>query len=160
MRSLIFVLGLVLIFSCNNNGTSSEDVSEDSVLVDEEVLPGGKQIWIADYDTIKQQFFLKKQRTTNTDTLTAETLISYINEAWENVILVFNKVSNDTLYVSIPDNDFLAERMGSAGAEAYMASTTYNLTELKGIRFVNYNFKEGDHLSPGVFSRDDFGNFH
>ncbi|MES1216465.1 MAG: hypothetical protein ABUT20_13190, partial [Bacteroidota bacterium] len=84
MRSWIFILGLVIIFSCNNNGTSSEDVSEDSVLVDEEVLPGGKQIWIADYDTIKQQFFLKKQRTTNTDTLTAETLISYINEAWEN----------------------------------------------------------------------------
>jgi hypothetical protein len=148
-----------MVFSCNNNGSSSEEVTEDTAFMDEEILPGGKQIWIADYDTIKLQFFLKKQRAVNTDTLTAETLISYINEAWENVKLVFNKVSNDTLYVSIPDSDFLAERMGSAGSEAYMASTTYNLTELKGIRFINYDFKEGDHLSPGVFSRDDFNNF-
>ena len=159
MRNRVLVLSLIIIFSCNNNGSSFPENTEDSVITEEEAPPGDKQIWIADYDTAKQQFFLKKQRTINTDTLTAVTLIRYINEGWENVKLVFQKSSNDTLYVTIPDSDFLAERMGSAGAEAYMASTTYNLTELKGIKFVNYDFEEGDHLSPGVFSRDDFKNF-
>lgn len=122
-------------------------------------FPAGNPIWISDYDTVKHQFFLKKQRTVDTDSLTAENLVSNINAAWGNVKLVFKKVSNDTLYVSIPDSDFLTERMGSSGAEAYIASTTYNLTELRGIKFVNYDLAEGEHLSPGVYSREDFEHY-
>ena len=160
MRSWLFLLGVLLAFSCNNSGSSAENNTEDTISVDEDVFPGGKLIWIAEYDTLKHQFFLKKQQPLNSDTLSTENLISGINAGWENVKLVFKKVSNDTLYVSIPDSDFLTERMGSAGAEAYLASTTYNLTELKGIKFINYEFEEGDHLSPGVFGRDDFKNFN
>ncbi len=79
--------------------------------------------------------------------------------AWENVKLVLVKTSNDTLYVSIPDSEFLGQQMGSAGAQAYMASTTYNLTELKNIKYVNYDMEAGDHVSPGIYSRKSFENY-
>jgi hypothetical protein len=159
MRSWLFLFGILLIFSCNNSEQANKDIPEDTVLVDEDEYPGDKVIWISDYDTLKNEFYLKKQGTINIDTLTAGGVIKNINAVWENVQLVFSKISNDTLYVSIPASDFLTQQMGSAGAEAYIASTTYNLTELKGIKFINYDFEAGDHLSPGVFSRKDFASY-
>lgn len=155
MRIFLFLCSVLLVFSCNN----SEPAAEDDIIVEEESFPGDKLIWVADYDTLKQEFFLKKQRTVDADTLTVEPLINGINEGWENVKLVFNKISNDTLFVSIPESDFLTRQMGSAGAESYIATTTYSLTELKNIKLVSYNFEAGDHLSPGVYSRKDFENF-
>ena len=77
----------------------------------------------------------------------------------KNIKLVLIKTSNDTLYVSIPDSEFLGQRMGSAGAQAYMASTTYNLTELKNIKYVNFDMEAGDHASPGTYSRESFENY-
>jgi hypothetical protein len=40
-----------------------------------------------------------------------------------------------------------------------MASTTYSLTELKGIKYVNYTMQAGDHVSPGTYSRKSFENY-
>ena len=45
------------------------------------------------------------------------------------------------------------------GAQAYLASTTYNLTELKGINYINYNMPSGDHVSTGIYSRETFENY-
>ena len=54
----------------------------------------------------------------------------------------------------IPHSEMLTERIGSTGAEIYMASATRSLTELKGIKYVNYDFEEGDHATPGVYNRN------
>jgi hypothetical protein len=160
MRSWLFLFGILLLLSCNNNEHATGDIQEDTVMADENEYIADRLTWISEYDTLKNEFYLKKQRTGNNDTLTAGNVINDINAVWENVQLVFSKVSHDTVYVSIPDSDFLIQQMGSAGAEAYIASVTYNLTELKGIKFINYDFEAGDHLSPGVFSRKDFVNYH
>lgn len=159
MRISLWLFGTLLLFSCKNPEPSKENIPEDTIESEVDVSPYSKLIWITDYDTVKNEFYLKKQRTVYADTLTAENVINNINAAWENVQLVFLKVSNDTLYVSIPESDYLTEQMGSAGSEAYMASTTYSLTELKGINFVNYDFEEGDHVSPGTYSRKDYEDF-
>ena len=159
MQNRLLLWGMLLLFSCNNRGPANEDGTADTILSDEDLSPYDKLIWISEYDSIKGEFLLKKQRTINADTLTAENLVNDINAAWENVKLVFNKVSRDTLYVSIPDSDFLTRQMGDTGAEAYIASTTYNLTELKGITFIHYDFEGGDHLSSGTFRRKDFENY-
>jgi hypothetical protein len=50
----------------------------------------------------------------------------------------------------------LANEIGNTGAENYLASTTFTLTELKNIKYVNIAMKPGDHAEPGVYSRDDF----
>ncbi len=161
MRNTLLILGLMMFVSCKNDSAADKDQAADTILVDENayLAPPDKLIWMSDYDTIKNEFYLKQQRTVNPDTLTAANLIADLNAAWVNIKLVLIKTSNDTLYVSIPDSKFLGEQMGSAGAQAYMASTTYSLTELKGIRYVNYNLQGGDHVSPGTFSRKSFENY-
>ncbi len=35
-----------------------------------------------------------------------------------------------------------------------MISTTFSFTELKGIKFVSFNFEEGDHGVSGVYNRN------
>ena len=75
---------------------------------------------------------------------------------WEGIKLEFGKISHDTLYVAIPESAVLTQQMGSSGAYSYIASTTFTLTELKDIKFVTYDFEEGDHLSPGTMKRSDF----
>ena len=82
-----------------------------------------------------------------------------INNNYGSIHLDFVKISHDTLYVHIPNSEILTERIGSTGAEMFMAATTFSLTELKGIHFVNYDFVEGEHAAPGVYDRDNFKNY-
>jgi len=159
MRKIfVFLVLLCLMTACNN-----EAVREDTIdtLATEEVIlsPEERLIWNTVYDSLGGNYVLKQQRQVHTDSLTATELITDINAVWENVQLEFIKVSNDTIYTAIPNSEFLTQRMGSAGAAEYMATSTYNLTELKNIRFVNYSFKGGDHAAPGTFRREDFRNF-
>lgn len=160
MRNTIWFLVLLLFVACTNEDTVVDSpgdtviTAEDDIILPPEPLP-----WISDFDTVKNEFFLRQQRQVNPDSLYAENIINDINAAWDGVKLQYVRTSNDTIYVSIPDNAFLGQQMGSAGAQSYMASTTYNLTELKGIRYVNYAMPVGDHVSPGTYSRKSFENY-
>lgn len=163
MKNILLLAGIIFILSCNNN-SDKNNADTDTLSADEEMQlePEEKLVWIMQYDTAKAEFHLVQQRKINADSLQPQDMVQTLNDAWKdvNVKLEFKKISNDTLYVSIPQSEQLTERMGSSGAMEYLASTTYNLTEIKNIRFVNYAFKAGDHLSPGTYSRDDFNDFH
>jgi hypothetical protein len=50
-------------------------------------------------------------------------------------------------------NREITQQMGTSGADDYMTTTTFTLTELKGIKYVNFDFEEGDHAVPGTYSR-------
>lgn len=150
---------MIFFLSCNNEAPVDNESVEDTVITEDALFAPDRLLWVSEFDTTKNEFYLKRQRTVDPDSLTAANLINDLNAAWENVKLVLVKTSNDTLYVSIPDSEFLGQRMGSAGAQAYMASTTYNLTELKNIKYVNYNMQSGDHVSPGTYSRESFENY-
>jgi hypothetical protein len=150
---------MIFFVACNNNAPVNEPEG-DSIITEEEIsMPREPLPWVSDFDTVKNEFYLKQQRKVETGSVSAESIINDLNAAWDNVKLQFVKISNDTIYVSIPDSEILGQQMGSAGAQAYMASTTYNLTELPGIKFVNYDMKMGDHVSPGTFSRKSFENY-
>ena len=118
-----------------------------------------KLIWATDFDTVKHDFVLLKNREVNADTLTPQKIISEINSVNPSILLEFKKVSNDTIFVLIPDSYYLTERIGTTGASCYMASTTFSLTELKGVKYVNYDFEAGEHLSPGTETRNDYKNY-
>ena len=90
------------------------------------------------------------------DTMSAQEIIQLINNNYDSIHLDYVKTSHDTIYVHIPNSEMLTENIGSSGAEMFMAATTFSLTELKGIHFVNYDFNEGAHASPGVYGREDF----
>jgi len=72
------------------------------------------------------------------------------------VQLAFVKTSGDTVYLKIPDPMYLTQQMGSSGPTIYLAQAVYSLTEVPGIKYVNLDFEEGDHASPGTFNRDSF----
>ncbi len=161
MQKSILLFAIILItVSCNNN-SSGPDIDNDSLISDEpNLLPEEKLIWITVYDSARNEFVLHQQRKPDPEELTADSLIEDINAAWPDVQLVFRKISGDTLFVVIPDSDHLTQQMGSSGSSDYIATVTYSLTELKGIRFVSYDFKGGDHLGPGTFSRESFKGFN
>jgi hypothetical protein len=113
-------------------------------------------IWAPVFDSVKGDMVLKKVRQVNADTLEAGKLIDEINLAWDGIRLEFRKISHDTIYVAIPESEKLTDGLGSSGAFSYMSSTTFALTEIRNIRFVNFEFKEGAHLAPGTMKRSDF----
>lgn len=90
------------------------------------------------------------------DTLSSQHLIQLINENFSDIHLDLIRVSHDTMYVRIPDSKKLTQGIGDTGAENYLASVTYTLTESPNIKFVNIAMKPGDHAVPGVYSRKDF----
>ena len=95
-----------------------------------------------------------RNRTVKEDELTHEKLISIINASYvDKVVLAFVKISHDTIYVKIKDSEYLTERMGTCGADDYLISATFSLTELKNISYANFDFEIGDHASPGTYSR-------
>ena len=82
-----------------------------------------------------------------------ETIISAWNES-SKMKVEFTKIKDDTLYVNIPDASHMTQRMGSTGAMQILASLVYALTE--NHTFVYIDFEEGDHASPGKYTRENF----
>ena len=164
MRNLLLFSVLVFLFSCDNNDTSDAVGNADTIYLKTDTISSSFEqpvkinnlIWSPVFDSSKGEFVVKQQKKVSPDTLTIEKLINDINIAWDDVKLVYKKVSHDTLYVAIPESETLTQQLGSSGAYSYISSTTYSLTELKNIKFVNYDFKEGDHMAPGTMQRKDF----
>jgi hypothetical protein len=110
-------------------------------------------LWQVDDST---RLTLKKPREAGIDTMSAMHIIQLINSNYDSIQLTYIKISHDTIFVHISNSEMLTERIGSTGAEMFMASTTYSLTELKGIKYVHFDFIEGDHAAPGVYDRSYF----
>lgn len=164
MRKILLLSMLAYLISCNNKTSDSDVVTDDTIFIKtdstkttfEEPAQFKNLIWSPFFDSAKGDVSLKQQRKVSADTLTVGKLINEINASWDGVKLEFRKISHDTIYVAIPQSNVLTQQMGSSGAYSYMASTTFIFTELKNIRFVNYDFVEGDHLAPGTMKRSDF----
>lgn len=160
MKTKILIWGLfLLLISCNTtprDKSASEETNEDTVAVQPESSgsndPSGV-IWKHSFNRQKETFEMIQMRPVDNDTLTGEALEKIINNAWPKVQINYTGISNDTAYLSIPDSEALTQQMGSAGAESFMISTTWSFTELKGIRYVAFDFTYGDHAMPGVYDR-------
>ena len=70
--------------------------------------------------------------------------------------VVFERLEVDTIFVAVKNPEDLTQRMGTAGASCFLASATYSLTSIDGIDYVWFTFEEGDHASPGRYSRYSF----
>ncbi len=64
-----------------------------------------------------------------------------------------------TVAVEVRDSERLTQRMGSSGAQGYLAAVTYSLTSVPGVEAVEFRFAEGDHAAPGVYRRKDFQDY-
>ncbi|MDH4162530.1 MAG: hypothetical protein OEW15_07550 [Nitrospirota bacterium] len=61
--------------------------------------------------------------------------------------------------VEIINSGYLTERMGTSGAQGYLAAATYTLTESPSIKAVEFIFAAGEHAMPGIYSRETFSDF-
>jgi hypothetical protein len=165
MKPALLILSIIVfssMFSCNSgNNENAEVITKDTVFdyadssnMDSVLYAKSKSLlWHADDSN---NLKLHQPVVAGIDTMSPQHIIQLINNNYDSIHVDYVKTSHDTVYVRIPNSEMLTENIGSTGAEMFMAATTYSLTELKGIHFVNYDFKEGEHASPGVYDRDYF----
>jgi len=79
-----------------------------------------------------------------------------LNNQYENILLEKVSIKNDTILLKINDSEYLTNQIGSSGAAQYISQAVINLTSVPGIKYVLIAFKEGNHASPGLWSRKDF----
>jgi hypothetical protein len=124
------------------------------VLPGEETAVSKEQFYIWEVDADKKTKQLNPQL--QPEYFNVDTVIMGLNERFPQVQLERRKIGHDTLYAEIKNAEFLTERMGSFGAEHYIAMAVLNLTSANGINFVRIDFTEGSHASPDVWSRQNF----
>ncbi len=162
MKTKLISLGLIfLAIGCTTRQQgerAADEMDDKSEVVSKSpvVHESLEAIWKYDFNQQTEAYEVTQLRSVDKETLTGATIENIINKAWPGVQIEFIKTSNDTAYVSIPDSKVLTQQMGSAGSESFMVSTTFSFTELKGIRFVSYDFEEGDHAVPGVYNRNSW----
>ena len=146
-RYPFFILIPILFSACGNNKTDEQATAKDSVFT--------KFSWEAiDTGTI----VLLKREGIGPDTLSPAGVVMFLNNNFPRVQLAIVKTSGDTLFLKIPQSTYLTQQMGSSGPKSYFAEAVYNLTEIPGIHYVNFDFEEGDHAQPGTFNRENFKN--
>lgn len=154
-----------VIFGCNSNENKNENVAKEIVpdtittITDSpdsmQTIINDSPVWKVEQGMEGKEKLIKPQ-TIILDTLSSSTLVQMINDNFPDIKLELVKVSHDTLYVKIPESLKLTDQIGDTGAENYLASVTFTLTETKNIKFINFNFIGGEHAMPGVFSRENF----
>ncbi len=145
MKQLFSLFAILILVGCNSSdrieeGQETTPPESDSV-----------SVWTYDYENEMPM----KSKAIQAGSLTPEKWVDFVNNniGDNNIHLDFVKVSKDTLYVRIKESTYLTQQMGTTGADDYMSTTTFTLTELKNIKYVNYDFEEGDHAMPGTYSR-------
>lgn len=167
MKNTILLFAVILFaVGCSSGTNETEEVIQEAVVVDTPEMSGPEEpvlsvttkpsIWTVEYEDQTKSEKLKKPENVQIGSLSATDLINVLNENYTDVQLKFEKISHDTIFVNIPESQKLTQQMGSTGSYNYMAMTVFNLTELKNVKYVKFDFKEGDHSGPGVFSREDF----
>ncbi|NOT50933.1 MAG: hypothetical protein HOP10_06625 [Chitinophagaceae bacterium] len=147
MKKYIVIISTSLFFVCCNNSADGPEEKEDTLAT--------LYSWEATLsDSGKLE--VKRSEQPGPDSLSAEAIAGFLNKRYPNVQLQIVRTSGDTLYMSIPEATYLTQQMGSSGPQIYFADVVYNLTEIPGIRYVSFDFEEGDHASPAVLKRDNF----
>lgn len=166
MRIKVIFIGLLVLVllgvGCNRS-SQQEDTTQgepDTLLVDSTQLHENTfvyrptdALWEYQLDTTTNDFKPVKLREITADSLTAQGVETIVNNTWPNVQVNYLQTSGDTVYIEIPESMVLTQQMGTAGAKQFLVSTTYSFTELPNVQYIAFDFEEGDHAVPGVYSR-------
>jgi hypothetical protein len=133
----------------------SNSIRPNNEIFDNETEAQNYLIWKADIDSM----LIRKNPDFKNSNLSLDSIIKGLNLKYREIPLEKIRLSHDTLYTLITNSEYLGEQIGSTGASSYLAEAVINLTSVKGVKYVNINFAEGSHATPGVFTRKDFEDF-
>lgn len=145
--SHLIIVSIVLITACKCNNDQGKPTAEDSILV----IPDTLLV----YDVNTETKTWKRFTEVPDSAFTAIRIVNGLNQKYPEVPLQFLKQSNDTLYVAVPNNEFLGERMGNDGASSWFSDVVLNLTGVPGVTYVNMKMDRRSHASPGVFKKEN-----
>lgn len=152
-RYLIAVACFLSILSCNNEAaTEKEDAAAPL------------QQWFATdtllaWDCTAEDKQRKRILPAKDSVPFPQAFVNGINKTYGETQLKYDRISGDTVYVSIENAEWLTNRAGSSGAEQYLSFASLNLLETKGVHYVTYAFTPGAHARPGTWSRKDFADW-
>jgi hypothetical protein len=158
MKTSILIIAIFAIFSCNTHDHEKLPPVTTTIITHPDSSSANTDVhyfWEATWEG-KKGLIMKKTEPLPEDSLTPDILIRKVNQLYPDIKLLFTKLSNDTIFISLKNSRYLTQEAGTTGAEGYLAIVTYNLTELKNINFVDFSFKAGDHALPGTYTRTDF----
>ncbi len=145
--SHLIIVAIVLITACKCNNEQQQPTAEDSILV----IPDTLLVYDVNTDTRTWKKFTEVPDSA----FTAIRIVNGLNQKYPEVQLQLIKQSNDTLYVIVPNNEFLGERMGNAGAVSWFSDAVLNLTGVPGVTYVNIQMEKRSHALPGVFTKEN-----
>ena len=152
---VVLILGL-FIFSCSgpDKGPDTKQLPIDSFETVTE-QPDTVLFW-----TVNSEKRLKERVFKDTITITEPgSVVNGINSIYPDINLQFRKISGDTIYVHIDSASAFTNDMGTYGANEYIATVVLNLTTLPNVHYVNLDFKEGSHASPGTFPKERYSRY-
>ena len=156
-----FYLAFIVFFisSCTQDVKESNETNKMEPIIVKEVAKPAEIAdvpWMAVVDSATQQITMQQSDLVKTENLSSENIIIALGSKYPELKIVLQKQQSDTIFVEIPNASYLTQSIGSMGAKIFMAEVVYSFTQIPGTQFVNFSFKEGDHASPGTFSRIDF----
>ncbi|WP_423130108.1 hypothetical protein [Gaoshiqia sp. Z1-71] len=155
-KLIILFLITVLVGCTNRNPTAEKTEIHNTDSVDQSRSAENKLLW--KYDCMADSIIQLNK--VGADRLNPSALTGILNASYvDQVLLEFVKISHDTIYMKIDNSEVLTQQMGTTGALEYLISATFTLTELKNIRYVNFDFEYGDHAEPGTYDRQTFWNW-
>ena len=151
MRITIFIL-FIFIISCRNSNNDKSTDEPETIIYD---YPDTLLAWEVSADSM----VMKRQTIYPDSSITINRIINGLNDKYPNVHIELLKQSGDTVYINIPNSDYLGEQMGSAGSSAWFADATINLTTAPGINYVSYKMDLHSHAESNVLGRDAYRNW-
>ncbi len=161
MKHTTYLTLLVLLFSvsCSNDKRQQKEDADSLSSSRAEPVKVDSLPWNAVFNPGTQLLELKKSPG-DLSNASPEQMANAINRKYSDILLEIEGRKADTLFAKIQEAEKLTQGMGTTGAETYLAEVTYALTELKGVKAVDFDFKAGDHAIPGVYTRQSFKNYH
>lgn len=142
----LIVIALMFIVACKCNNEKTDPPASDTTLVVPDTL------LVLEVDTESKTF--KRFTEVPDSAFTVQRVVNGLNQKYPNVQIQLVKQSNDTLYIAVPNNEFLGERMGSAGASSWFQDVILNLTSVSGVQYLNIDMQQRSHAMPGTFRKE------
>lgn len=135
-------------------GCAGDNRQKEEYAVAEEVVPSLP--YLAEFNDMGE-ITVSKNDAFDFSIIQQDRLVGAFEHHYPEIDLEISHIAADTIYIRIADATFLTQRMGSAGAWSYLMEVTYALTELPEIEAVSFDFEEGDHAVPDIYTRASFG---